>query len=168
MSSNHESSISITIDKASCHFSASHALISVNYAEGFHGHNYFVEVGVRGLVDNDELLLDFIYLENLLQKIASEWDHYVLVPSSNLYIKIKESNNNLVMEYFDRLYSIPKSEVKIISCSNVTTEALARIFGEKLVSCFKNEDFWPRIKGIKVTIWETISFHATYEIDLAD
>lgn len=162
------SSLSIAVDKTSCEFSASHAVISNDYVEGIHGHNYLAEVEIKGTVDSDEILIDFIFLDNLLQVLTSEWNHYVLIPNQNPHLKIKENGENLELQYGERFYSIPGEEIKLLTCTNVTTEVLARLLGNKVVIELKKKDFWSRLKVIKITIWETTSYKATYTINLAE
>ena len=168
MPPNSASFLSIAIDKTSCEFSASHAVISKGFVEGIHGHNYLAEVEIRGTVDSDEIIIDFIFLDKLLQTLTSEWDHYVLLPNQNPHLKIKKNGENLELQYGERLYSIPEAEIKFLPCANVTTEALARVLGENIKTELKKENFWSRLKVIKTTIWETSSYNATYTIDLTD
>ena len=157
-------STSVAIDRISVHFSASHALITSQYEEGFHGHNYLVEIEIEGNMDNDDVIIDFILLEKLISKSILDWDHFVLIPSNNKHVKIHEKEDNLEMEYKNRFYSIPKAEIKLLNCTNVTAEALTHLLGEKLERSLKKELFWKRIHCIKITIWETLHYRASYTI----
>jgi len=159
-----EDNVSVAIDRVSSHFSASHALISNQYNEGLHGHNYQVEVEIEGKEDHEEILIDFIYLDNLLKQITSKFDHYVLIPSQNNLLEITKSASNLEMRYGGRFYSIPEKEIKTLECINVTTESLARLLGEELSRCLRNEQKWNKIKSIKISVWETLYYRATYTI----
>jgi 6-pyruvoyltetrahydropterin/6-carboxytetrahydropterin synthase len=160
-----DSSISITIDKISAHFSAAHALISPQYEEGLHGHNYNVEVTIEGKIDHDGILIDYVFLEKLLNQIIAEWDHYVLIPSRNDYLKIRKKGLNLELDYGDRFYSIPENEIRILDCINVTTESVSRIIGEILYERLKKEDFWVKIRTLNVCVWETPKYKATFSIN---
>jgi 6-pyruvoyltetrahydropterin/6-carboxytetrahydropterin synthase len=157
-------SSTVAIDRISAHFSASHALISDNYEEGLHGHNYQVEIEIEGNVDTNGMIIDFIFLENLLLQALSDWDHYVLFPLKNEDIKIRENRDNIEINYGRRFYSIPRDEVKLLNCTNVTTEALAQLLGENMRIRLKQESFWKRIQTIKITIWETSFYRASYSI----
>ncbi|MFX0183908.1 MAG: 6-pyruvoyl tetrahydropterin synthase family protein [Candidatus Hodarchaeota archaeon] len=163
-----EDNISVSIDRVSSHFSASHALISNQYNEGLHGHNYLVEVEIEGKEDHEEMLIDFIYLDNLLRQITSKFDHYVLIPSKNNLLNITKNADNLEIRYGDRFYSIPEKEIKTLECINVTAESLARLLGEDLSIYLRNEQNWNRIKSIKVCVWETLYYRATYTIYSSD
>ena len=157
-------SSSVAIDKISAHFSASHALVSDHHKEGLHGHNYLVEIEIEGSINIDDIVVDFIFLEKLLSQALSRWDHYTLIPSKNKHMIIRENKNNLEIEYGNRFYSIPKTEIKLLNCTNVTTEALARLLGKKIRNRLKKEAFWKRIRVIKITIWETSYYRASYTI----
>lgn len=159
-----EFSSSVAIDRVSAHFSASHALITDHFEEGLHGHNYQVELEIEGTTENDNVLIDFIFLEDLLHQALSTWDHYVLLPSKNKRIKIRENKDNIDFEYGSRFYSIPKTEIIFLDCRNVTTETLAQLLAEKLTGLLKQESFWKRIQSIRVTIWETSAYRASYRI----
>ena len=159
-----EFSSSVAIDRVSAHFSASHALISDHFEEGLHGHNYQVELEIEGTTEDDNVLVDFIFLENLLHQALSTWDHYVLLPSQNKRIKIRESEDNIDFEYGSRFYSIPRTEIIFLDCNNVTTEVLTQLLAEKMSGLLKQESFWKRIQSIRVTIWETPTYRASYRI----
>ncbi len=163
LNQNHSSS-SVAIDKISAHFSAAHFLISDHYEEGLHGHNYLVGIEVKGSMDIFDMIIDFVFLENLLSEVLLDWDHFVLIPSKNKHMKIHENKDNLEINYGKRFYSIPKEEVKILDCTNVTTETLARLLGEKLQTRLKKENFWERIQAITATIWEKSYYRANYTI----
>ena len=164
MKKNNHQSISVAIDKIAAHFSASHALISDDIEEGLHGHNYQVGIEIEGKPDSDDIIIDFLYLDKMLNNLLSEWDHYVLFPSNNPNMEINVRENNLDIKYGIRFYSIPNDEVKVLDCTNVTTEALTRLLGEKVQNQLKEKEFWQRIERINITIWETSCYRATCSI----
>lgn len=161
---NNHHSISVAIDKIAAHFSASHALISDDIEEGLHGHNYQVGIEIEGKPDSDDIIIDFLYLDKMLNNLLSEWDHYVLLPLNNPNMEINVREKNLDIEYGIRFYSIPNDEVKVLDCTNVTTEALTRLLGEKVQNQLKEKEFWQRIERINITIWETSCYRATCSI----
>ncbi|UCG89962.1 MAG: 6-carboxytetrahydropterin synthase [Candidatus Heimdallarchaeota archaeon] len=163
MNQKHISS-SVAIDRISAHFSAAHILVSDHYEEGLHGHNYLVGIEVEGSMDIHDMIVDFVFLENMLSEVLTEWDHFVLLPSKNKNMKIHENKDNLEIVYGKRLYSIPKAEIKLLDCTNVTAETLARLLGEKIQIYLKKETFWERIQALKVTIWEKSYYRADYTI----
>jgi 6-pyruvoyl tetrahydropterin synthase/QueD family protein len=152
------------IDKSAIHFSAAHALVFDQYEEGLHGHNYIVEVKVKGSLDDDNIVIDFLELEQIVKKVALEMDHFVLLPTKNTKIRIKEKDMNLEIKYGNRYYSIPKNEVILVECSNVTTEILCQKFGEKIQEALKSRGYWSRIKKLNIIIWENPFYCACYEL----
>ena len=157
---------SVGIDKLSCHFSASHLILTPDIVEGIHGHNYYVELELIGNIGKDDLLYDFIELEGLMKNIISEWDHFLLLPQNNEEITFKEKGENLIFTYGDRFYSIPKAEVKLLDCNNTSTETLAKIISEKISLALSNNVSKADIAAIKVIIWETPHYYASYTLHL--
>ncbi|MFW9778977.1 MAG: 6-pyruvoyl tetrahydropterin synthase family protein [Candidatus Heimdallarchaeota archaeon] len=157
-------SFSVTINRNASHFCASHALVLDEYVEGLHGHNYRVEVEITGNVSAEGILIDFIFLDELIKQLLSEWDHYTLFPLHNPRISVltSELDHNLQIRYADRIYSIPKAEVKLLPCRNVTTETLSRLLNEKLAETLQSHPSWEQIYSITVTIWETQYYKASY------
>lgn len=79
-------------------FDAAHYL--PNYAgkcSQMHGHHWVVELGVKGFVGEDGMVIDFTTLKNFLSQIKANLDHYLLndtIPNPTaenvaLYIKVK-------------------------------------------------------------------------------
>lgn len=157
---------SVGIEKLSCHFSASHLIKTPDIVEAIHGHNYYVELEIVGKIGSDDLIYDFIYLEELLKKITSEWDHFLLLPQHNEEIKLEEKGENIEITYGDRFYSIPENEVKLLNCKNTSTEILARMIGEKFSSSLNDNKEHRNISAIKVIVWETPHYFASYNLHL--
>ncbi|MHA2223746.1 MAG: 6-pyruvoyl trahydropterin synthase family protein [Candidatus Hodarchaeales archaeon] len=154
----------VAIEKVTAHFSAAHAIVSTQYQEGLHGHNYFVGVEIEGEKDEYDIIIDFSFLEKLLLDSLSSWDHYVLFPSKNKLIGFVENKENLEISYGNRVYSIPEREIKILNCANVTTEVIAELLGKSLYDVFKKTELWNRIVTIKVSVNETPNYSASHII----
>ena len=158
----HKNRTSVGIGKFSCHFSASHIILTSEIVEGIHGHNYYVELELLGDIGRDDLLYDFIFMDGLLEKIVSEWDHFLLLPKNNEGITYKEKSDNLEFAYQDRLYSIPLTDVKLLDCRNTSAETLARLISQKISSHLPEDETKDAISTIKITVWETPHYYATY------
>jgi 6-pyruvoyltetrahydropterin/6-carboxytetrahydropterin synthase len=157
---------SVGIGKLSCHFSASHLILTSDIVEGIHGHNYYVELEVFGKIGKDDLIYDFIYLEEILKKIASEWDHFLLLPKHNEGIIYEEKGDNLEIKYHDRFYSIPRTEVKLLECKNTSAEIFAKIIAEKYSSALSENKTKDVLSAITVILWETPQYYASYNLYL--
>ncbi|NHJ00632.1 MAG: hypothetical protein EAX86_00760 [Candidatus Heimdallarchaeota archaeon] len=153
---------SIILDSACSSFSASHAIVSEAFEEGFHGHNYRIGVEIFGLIDNEDMIVDFLSLEDLLEKIVLEWDHYTLIPLNNSKLEFKESETNIGVLYGERYYSFPKSDIRFMKCKNITAEILAKTIALDLVKAIKKKKFAKYIEKIKIILWETAIYHVTF------
>lgn len=154
----------ISLTKASSHFNASHLVLTQNYEEGIHGHNYHVEVEVRGVIDETGMVIDFIHLDRLVHNIIGSWDHYTLLPNKNPNVRISENGPNLDLSFGSRSYSIPRNEIKLLDCNNVTAEHLTRLIALKLCDEFKKYHIIA-VERIIVRIWETAIYQATFSTD---
>ena len=157
---------SIGLHKFSNHFSSSHLLLTDDFSEGLHGHNYYVEIELFGEVTNDGMIYNFLSLERSLKDILSQWDHYTLIPSKNKDIKITEVENNYEFQFGSRFYSIPQDEVKLLKCQNVTAEYLAKSVAIRVKEYLQPLNEGCKIKKIKVILWETPIYYASYSIPL--
>jgi 6-pyruvoyl-tetrahydropterin synthase len=163
-----ENNNSIKIHKISSHFSASHTVLTENLVEGIHGHNYYVEVELYGKLDKENMLFNFCSLDEILKNLISEWDHYTLLPRHNNNIQLTEKGANIEISYGDRFYSLPRQEVKILDCKNITTEILGNLLAQKIQSFLSQEEKSDNITKIKAVIWETPQYAASHTIHLQD
>jgi len=98
-------------------FPAAHFLTG----EGIHGHNFSVEVGVYGGLNEEFMVMDFSDLKNAVDEICDELDHRVLVPSKNA--KLSEESIEIQNEPG---YIFPISDVAVLPVESTTAECLAK------------------------------------------
>ncbi len=161
-----EAKVSIGLYRSNHHFSASHFIRTNGFNESIHGHNYYVEVILTGTVGLDGLIHDYLEVESLLTNVIQEWDHYLLIPSENKGILINKTQNNFEIQYDNRFYSIPIDEIRFIKCSNITTENLAEVLSKKLNDKLKDLGLITNLTSIKIKVWETPTYFASYTIEL--
>jgi 6-pyruvoyl-tetrahydropterin synthase len=157
---------SVGLHKLAKHFSASHLLLTEDFSEGLHGHNYYVEIEVFGRLNKDEMIINFLSLDKYLTDILTQWDHYTLLPSKNKDLKIEEIGNNFEIQFGSRFYSIPQNEIKLLDCPNVTAEFLAKTIAIHVKGYFQPLDDEHNIEEVKVSLWETPLYYASYSIQL--
>ncbi|MHA1228668.1 MAG: 6-carboxytetrahydropterin synthase [Candidatus Hodarchaeales archaeon] len=155
----------LKLEKTSTHFSSAHLVIDPSYSEGIHGHNYFVEISVRGKIGRFGMIVNFLKLDEIVQKISKEWDHFLLLPKNNQHLNLVEKKDNLEFTVDTQYYSVPKKEVILLDCTNVTTEELSRLFSLRLYKELEDDHVKNNIDLITVTIWETPFYSASYTID---
>jgi 6-pyruvoyltetrahydropterin/6-carboxytetrahydropterin synthase len=154
----------ISLGKASTNFNSSHMLITDHFEEGLHGHNYHIEVEIFGEIDNSGLIIDFLFLQQIVRDLVREWDHFVLIPKYNPLIRISVNSTNTIIEYGSRLYSIPTEEIKALDCRNVTAEELSRLLTVKIEKAMQRNEI-KNVKSIRTKLWETSLFNAECSID---
>ncbi len=115
-------------------FSSSHVIPMHQKCGRLHGHSYAVSARFRGEVsESDDMLVDFITVKRAIREICHEMDHRVLVPTEHPDIEIAEAGDNLELAIVDKLYSLPKDDVKLLPIANATAERLAEwVLGELL------------------------------------
>ncbi|MHA1972154.1 MAG: 6-pyruvoyl trahydropterin synthase family protein [Candidatus Hodarchaeales archaeon] len=155
----------LKLEKVSTHFSSAHLVVDPHYSEEVHGHNYLVEVGIRGEIGDFGMILNFLGLDKLVHKISKEWDHFLLLPKNNPYLSFIENKGFLEFTIGDHYYSVPINEVVILDCVNVTTEELSRLFSLRIYNELKFDCMRYKINEVTVTIWETPFYSASYTIN---
>lgn len=163
---NIDSRSSVGLYRSNHHFSASHFIITDEFSESIHGHNYYVEVELSGTLGQDGLIYDYLAVEKVLKTILQEWDHYLLLPNENEGLIIDEKENNIEFSYDNRFYSIPSNEVRFLRCSNVTTENLAKLLAERLNKSLTNLKMINNLISINIKLWETPTYFASHIIRL--
>ena len=153
---------SVKLSSINCGFSASHVVISKGFEEAIHGHNYLVGVELYGLLGSEAMIIDFLLLEDMLKQIVSEWDHYTLLPQNNSKMRLKDFRENIEVSYGNRFYSLPKSDVKLLKCNNVTAETLAKEIALNMTEMLVKKKMIQSVDKLKVTLWETATYHVTY------
>ncbi len=119
--------------KVRSHFSSAHYLRNYQGAcENLHGHNWIVEVEVKGeKLNSIGLLIDFKELKKALKKVLSELDHRLL--NELPFFKENNPSSELIAYYiFKRLEEEFSSiaEVKVSSVTVFETEGASATYYE--------------------------------------
>jgi 6-pyruvoyltetrahydropterin/6-carboxytetrahydropterin synthase len=165
----------VSLKKEAHKFSATHfTVFGAGNAERLHGHNY--SVGVEcGISKLDELGMAFEFnsLKRHIKKTADAWDEFVLIPKLNPYLKISSENiaktPHTVVNFENRSYRFPHSEVIQLDVTNITSEELAKSFLENLIHSWlssleesERSILIDRLAWVEVSIEETAGQKAAY------
>lgn len=126
-------SFHVRIAKAEHVFSAGHFITFGGHCERLHGHNYRVAVEVRGPLDENHLVVDFLLVRAKLLEITTWLDHYMLFPASHAQIRVVDDGREITVTFDDRRWIIPSGDCRILPVPNTTSELLARYIGERLL-----------------------------------
>ncbi|MHA2273992.1 MAG: 6-pyruvoyl trahydropterin synthase family protein [Candidatus Hodarchaeales archaeon] len=134
--------------------SVAHFVVGEDYSEAIHGHNMGVRIVVFGSLNpRTKMVIDFLKLTPIVEKILDQWDHRTLVPSKS-------------PDHRGKFYSIPANDIVLLPIENVTVEELARLLVEEIAQKLLALDEIKRagnIEKIMVTIseypWQTATAH---------
>ncbi|MEW6221718.1 MAG: 6-pyruvoyl tetrahydropterin synthase family protein [Candidatus Hadarchaeota archaeon] len=141
-------------------FSAAHFVIGHKKCEHLHGHNWRVGVTVEGEEDNRGLVVDFIELRQLLEKICQSYDHRLLMPADNPSLKRLEGGKKIRVSARNCEYEFPTEDVVWVPVLNITVEELARVFIDEVARALSA---YPNVKKITVFVEEFPGESATEE-----
>jgi len=124
----------VKIEKERLVFSAAHFITyDGDTCEPLHGHNYHVTAEVRGPLDENHYVIDFIVLRDALQAIVDRLDHRMLLPTEHPTIAVTARDDEVEVTHGDRRWVFPVSDCVLLPMANTTAELLARYIGLKLL-----------------------------------
>ena len=132
-------------------FSAAHFLVGHEKCERLHGHNWRVDVIVEGKPDEQGLIVDFIDLKKILEKLCAKYDHRLLLPSRNRALKRSSRGAKTRIEVHGRGFEFPSEDVVWLPVVNTTVEELARVIAAELNERLPH----PNVQRIRVWVEES-------------
>jgi 6-pyruvoyltetrahydropterin/6-carboxytetrahydropterin synthase len=120
-------------------FSAAHFItFAGNVCERLHGHNYTVAAEVHGPLDENQYVVDFVALREILREIVAELDHHVLLPTDHPTIKVSADERRVDVRFEDRQWVFPRGDCVLLPVANTTAELLARYIGQRMLEVLKS------------------------------
>jgi len=115
-------------------FSAAHFLaIAPDHYEPLHGHNYRVAAELFGPLGNQQYVIDFALLRQMLLGILRQLDHRVLLPIEHPGLVICQSQAEIEVTFAGRRWVFPADNCLILPLADTTAELLARYIGCRLI-----------------------------------
>lgn len=159
----------INLAKENFKFSGTHfTIFSKTEAERMHGHNYQVSVRIHINNQLDPKLgfaFDFNTVKPILKSICDELDEYILIPKLSPYLKIDTKAEQIIVQFGEKTYSLPQTDVRLLPIVNVTVEELARYICERFAKNWKNQ---PANCKLYLTVQETRGQSVTYHQELSE
>lgn len=154
----------VRIAKDELVFSAGHFItFAGGQCERLHGHNYRVAVEVRGPLDENHYVVDFVALRDIVRAILAELDHHVLLPTQHPQIRVRADSDEVTATFGDRRWVFPRDNCVLLPVPNTTAELLARHIGLRL-----QEDLAKRtgaaVSGIRIEVDECFGQLASWEL----
>lgn len=136
-------------------FDSAHFLILPykSKCQRLHGHNYEVEIWIRGDLDDRGMIFDY----NHLHEIVKSLDHKMLLPTD---VAVHENGDAMVGTDTGSFLTIKKGEYVIIG-KNVTAEAISEYIALKIV-----DSAGDNVHYVKVKVWEDPRSYAVFELSI--
>ena len=126
-------SFRVRIAKAEHVFSAAHFITIGGQCERLHGHNYHVAAEFAGLLDQNELVIDFLLVRAKLREIVTRLDHYVLLPTQSTRVAVSEQGDTVHVSVDGApRYVFPRKDCALLPIPNTTVEMLAQMLATRL------------------------------------
>jgi 6-pyruvoyltetrahydropterin/6-carboxytetrahydropterin synthase len=142
----------VRIAKAEHVFSAAHFITFGGQCERLHGHNYRVAAEVRGPLDADHLVIDFLLVRDKLREVVRSMDHYVLLPTNHPQIRVTDDGREVTATFGERRWVFPSGDCQLLPVANTTAELLAKHIGEQLQAGLLQAGH--RVAGLEVAVDE--------------
>lgn len=124
----------VRLEKERLVFSAAHFITyGDDICEPLHGHNYRVSAEVRGPLNDNQYVTDFIALRDTLQTIVDRLDHRMLLPTGHPTIKVEAGETEIEVTHGIRRWIFPAPDCVVLPLANTTAELLARQIGLELL-----------------------------------
>src|SRR5688572_12010923 len=102
---------SVRVTKDYLVFSAGHFItFSSNRCERIHGHNYRVEIDVRGTLDENSYVVDFIALLEWAKEIVGRLDHRMLLPGKSELISVLAEGSEVTARFQAKRWVFPAED----------------------------------------------------------
>jgi 6-pyruvoyltetrahydropterin/6-carboxytetrahydropterin synthase len=145
-------SYQVRVAKAEHVFSAGHFITFGGQCERLHGHNYHVAAEVRGPLDENQLVIDFLLVRAKLREIVHDLDHYMLLPTSHPEIRVVDDGREVTATFGERRWVFPSGDCRLLPVANTTSEMLARYIGGLLQTALTEAGY--RVEGLQVEVDE--------------
>jgi 6-pyruvoyltetrahydropterin/6-carboxytetrahydropterin synthase len=142
----------VRIAKAEHVFSAAHFITFGGICERLHGHNYRVSAELSGPLDENHLVVDFLFVRAKLLEITTWLDHYLLLPADHPQISVEDDGREVTATYSGQRWIFPSGDCRILPVPNTTSELLAAYIGQRLLAALI--DHAHRITHIRVELDE--------------
>ena len=92
-----------------------------------------VAAEIHGPLDENQYVIDFVALRDILSDIVAELDHHVLLPTSHPTIHVKADEQRVEVRFEDRHWVFPRGDCVLLPVANTTAELLARYIGQRML-----------------------------------
>ena len=133
--------------------------------ETLHGHNYRASIRLRGPLDENHYVVNFITVKRMMKQICDELDHRMLLPDRNPLIVMEREGSNIIARHKERIYSFPHEDVVMLPIPNTTAEMLAQYLCGRARAWLADAGL-NGLTAIELEVEESLGQSATYREQL--
>jgi 6-pyruvoyltetrahydropterin/6-carboxytetrahydropterin synthase len=123
------------INKQAHKFSAAHfTIFSATDRERLHGHNYGISARIVAVMGENGFSADYNVYKRCLQKLCDAHDEYMLLPAQSPWLEVVMQEDEYYATFNDKTLRFPCDETLLLPIVNVTVEALAHYFLERVLA----------------------------------
>ena len=124
----------VRISDARCKFAAAHFLFQHDKCSRLHGHNYSVNVELKGQLNEKFFVVDFFEVKSKLMEITKRLDHRLLIPKDSDDIRIVQDtpNSQIRVDFNGKHYEFPPEDVCLLPLKATSAELLAEYIHRKM------------------------------------
>lgn len=147
----------IHLHKENFKFSCAHFLIFPDGSkERLHGHNYYVDAEIEGLLTDKGIVIDFIQVKPVIRELCNELDEHWLVPGQHPELVVKpRDDGHTEVAYRGCRYLAPSEEIIVLPINNSSAENLATWFGRELVRRVQARFGRTQVQKLRLAVSET-------------
>lgn len=124
----------IDVAKGELSFAAGHFITyGGGRCERLHGHNYRVGVRIRGELNEDGLVYDFVALKRRIAALVADLDHKMMVQTENPLLEVEKDERSVRVRHGGNDYLFPRGDVVLLPIKNTTAELIAEYLAGRLV-----------------------------------
>lgn len=157
----------VTVEGVRLRFAAAHMATLGDELEPLHGHNYAVRCRVDGALTDDRWVIDFSLLKRYVREACEHLDHRFLLQLNSPLLDITEGDGGWTVQFGERSYRFPASDVAPLPIENTTAELLAQWIAGRVVDALEDGGH-SNVTRIAVDIEEMPGQSGGYARDLAE
>jgi len=151
---NSSQTFAVSVYPGELHFNAAHFITFNSSCENLHGHNFHVRIQAWGDNNADAFVIDFVQLNKLAAEVCLTLHDRILLPGKSQEVDIRESAGQVEVSSYDKRFSLPAGNCRILPIANATAEMLAWYIMETLIPMLEARDALTHVGGLEVAVEE--------------
>jgi len=123
--------------KEDLRFSACHFIPHHEKCGRLHGHSYAVNLEIEGVLNEEDVVVDFSLVKAHLREILGRLDHRIIIPETNPDIEVTVGDGSVELNWGGKRYVFPTEDVVMLQISSSSAEMLATYLAGELAKRLK-------------------------------